>query len=183
MHDTPRRPAGSVPLGQRLRDLLGIGSPRAESLADVRRLPRIHMDQPGAASGIEHHELTQPQRGACQGDDHLHRLFARLCASRASGRPRRFPRPPPARVVGRALDQHRRAVRHERAPGVRREIRPAPAGGRRRGTRRTAAESRRLPEYGRTSGAAVHHRPHAGNRSTATCTASRSVSFWGARRC
>jgi magnesium transporter len=62
MHDVPQRPSVSVPFGRRLRQWLGFGSPRDEAEEEeLRRLPRVPAHNPGAASGIEHHELTQPR--------------------------------------------------------------------------------------------------------------------------
>ena len=58
-HDVPQQPAGSVSFGQRLRELLGFGSPRDEAAEELGRLPKIPALNPGAAAGIEHHELTQ----------------------------------------------------------------------------------------------------------------------------
>jgi magnesium transporter len=60
MHDVPPQPAAPVSFGQRLREWLGFAAPRDEEAAEVGRLPKSHQAlNPGAASGIEHHELTQ----------------------------------------------------------------------------------------------------------------------------
>jgi magnesium transporter len=60
MHEAPHHYVGPVPFGQRLRAWLGWGSPRDGRAAEVGRLPAIPAHNPGAASGIEHEELTQP---------------------------------------------------------------------------------------------------------------------------
>jgi magnesium transporter len=61
MRGSARQPAGLASFGKRLRELFGFGSPRDEGVAEVGRLPRIPAFHPGAASGIEHHELMQSQ--------------------------------------------------------------------------------------------------------------------------
>jgi magnesium transporter len=61
MHDVPQQPAGSAPPGRRLRQWLGFSAPRDEDEPPVAvgQLPKIPALNPGAASGIEHDELTQ----------------------------------------------------------------------------------------------------------------------------
>src|SRR5258708_4965049 len=61
MHDAPPQPAGPVPFVRRLREFFGFGASRDGAAEEVGRLPRTHALHPGAASGIEHHELTQPR--------------------------------------------------------------------------------------------------------------------------
>ena len=59
MQDTSQPPSDYSTIGQRILEWLGLGlSPDApESVAE--RLPRLPAHNPGAAAGIEHHELTQ----------------------------------------------------------------------------------------------------------------------------
>ena len=47
-------------IGQRFLKWLGLGSPLDEAVEEIERLPRFPSHNSGAASGIEHHELTQP---------------------------------------------------------------------------------------------------------------------------
>jgi magnesium transporter len=60
MHDVPQQPGGSAPFSQRLREWLGFGSPREAEVGRVTKFPALN---PGAASGIEHDELTQSRSG------------------------------------------------------------------------------------------------------------------------
>ena len=66
MHRISQQSAGSVPIGQRLRKLLGFGAPRDEATEEVSRRPKIHSINPGAAAGIEHNELMQSPGDAAQ---------------------------------------------------------------------------------------------------------------------
>ena len=61
-HDVPQELAGPVPFGRRVREWLGFGPPRGGAAAEVGPLPKIPALNPGSASGIEHHELTQSLR-------------------------------------------------------------------------------------------------------------------------
>ncbi len=59
MHDAPQQSAGPAPFVQRLRAMLGFGAPRDVPSEIDGRHHGMHSITPGAASGIEHHELTQ----------------------------------------------------------------------------------------------------------------------------
>ena len=60
MQDASQPPANYSTIGQRFLEWLGLGSPPDASENAGERLPRLPAYSPGAASGIEHHELTQP---------------------------------------------------------------------------------------------------------------------------
>lgn len=62
MSDVPQQSAGPVSFGKGLREWLGFSTPPDEEATDGGHLPRLPELHPGAASGIEHDELT-PSRG------------------------------------------------------------------------------------------------------------------------
>jgi magnesium transporter len=63
MQDALQPPANDSTIGQRFLEWLGLSLTRESSESSVERLPRLPAHNPGAASGIEHHELTQPSEG------------------------------------------------------------------------------------------------------------------------
>ena len=121
-----------------------------------RKLPRIlGIDRPGRVAGIELDELAQMASTPGPVGITCIDYCPDQCRVTEVDDIEAVRRGAPSRVVGRAVDQRRRAHRHEGRPRARRQIQPPPAGHRGPAARQPPPEGRTLRRRRTLPGQAV----------------------------